>query len=117
MEKYRLKRELITDFMKDRMPTLCEVEQPIEWWLINRIVPNTDDLEPCESQKPTSEPDKALGLLEVSHCYSKAFIEWAAYNYIRLHEVWVHKFVSQTDKANWITTEDLHEFWLTSNKG
>ena len=35
------------------------------------------------------------------------FAEWLGYNYIRLHGVWVHKFVSQMDKENWKTTDEL----------
>lgn len=36
------------------------------------------------------------------------FMEWAAYNYIRLNDFWVHKYASQTDKDFWLTTDKLY---------
>lgn len=39
------------------------------------------------------------------------FAEWAAFNYIRLNNVWVHRYVNQMDKKNWITTERLFEIY------
>jgi hypothetical protein len=50
MEYYRLKREIVTGVIKEKLPTLFEVVKPLNWWLSNRIVSNTDDLELCDSK-------------------------------------------------------------------
>lgn len=57
---YRLKRELITDFMKQRMPTLCEAENPLDWWLNNNIVPNDEDLERCEGNTDNASTEPSI---------------------------------------------------------
>jgi hypothetical protein len=43
------------------------------------------------------------------------FSEWAGYNYIRLHGVWVGKYLSQLDKENHRTTEQLLEIFRKNN--
>lgn len=40
------------------------------------------------------------------------FTEWVCYNYIRLHNVWVHKLKNQLDKSNYLTTKELYDFWI-----
>jgi len=39
------------------------------------------------------------------------FSEWVAYNYVRLHEVWVHKYADQRNKDNWKDTGELWKLW------
>jgi len=39
------------------------------------------------------------------------FMEWAAYNYIRLNNAWVHKYASQTNKDFWLSTDKLYELY------
>ena len=59
---YRLKQEVITDFMRQRMPTLCETEKPLKWWLGNNIVPNDEDLEPCEGNADNASTEPSINL-------------------------------------------------------
>lgn len=39
------------------------------------------------------------------------FAEWVAYTYVRLHDVWVHKYADQRNKDNWKDTGELWKFW------
>lgn len=39
------------------------------------------------------------------------FSEWVAYNYVRLNEVWVHKYADQRNKDNWKDTGELWALW------
>jgi hypothetical protein len=50
-------------------------------------------------------------LLENENNKMFLFAEWAAYNYVRLNGVWVHKYASQTNKDFWLTTEKLYEIY------
>ena len=43
--------------------------------------------------------------------YWKEFSEWAAYNYSRLHGVWVHRYKDQTNKENWLTTDQVRQLF------
>jgi hypothetical protein len=40
------------------------------------------------------------------------FTEWLGETYIRLNQVWVHRYSSQLHKENWKTTEELYELYL-----
>lgn len=40
------------------------------------------------------------------------FTEWLGETYIRLNQVWVHRYSSQIHKENWKTTEELYELYL-----
>ena len=39
------------------------------------------------------------------------FAEWVAERYVRLHEVWVHKYSDQRNKDNWKDTGELWKLW------
>ena len=68
---YRLKQEVITDFMRQRMPTLCETEKPLKWWIGNKIVPNDEDLEPCEGKNVDASAEPSInydGVLDAVNC-------------------------------------------------
>ncbi|MFW6311747.1 MAG: hypothetical protein ACOC1K_05880 [Nanoarchaeota archaeon] len=45
-----------------------------------------------------------------------AFAEWAGVSYIRMAGFWVNRYSNQSDKKNWIKTEDLFEFYKTIKK-
>jgi hypothetical protein len=45
------------------------------------------------------------------------FAEWTAFRYVRLHGCWVHKYASQTDKSNYLTTSELIQEFLKTYKG
>ena len=45
------------------------------------------------------------------------FLEWAAYNYIRLNGVGCHKYAPQTNKDCWITTDKLFEVFKYKQAG
>ena len=42
------------------------------------------------------------------------FAEWLGETHIRATEVWIHRYVNQTNKRNWKTTEELFDFWKTN---
>lgn len=44
-----------------------------------------------------------------------AFAEWLGEGYVRLHKVWVHKYVDQLNETNWHSTEALYSFWKYIN--
>ena len=44
MELYQIKRELIDDFMKQRMPNVVKSAKPLSWWMETKIAP-IEDLE------------------------------------------------------------------------
>lgn len=39
------------------------------------------------------------------------FAEWVGENYVRLNNVWVHRFSDQRDSKNWKTSEQLYDYW------
>lgn len=39
------------------------------------------------------------------------FTEWVGLHYLRMKDVWCHKFNNQMDKENWKTTEELYKLW------
>ena len=45
-----------------------------------------------------------------------AFIEWAATTHIKLHKVWCGLYKDQRNEANWKTTDELFQFWITNIK-
>lgn len=53
--------------------------------------------------------DKQLNIGFVGSSFD--FVEWCGINYIRLHEVWVHRFKDQTNKDNWLTTSELQTIY------
>ena len=44
------------------------------------------------------------------------FIEWAATTHIKLHKVWCGLYKDQRNEANWKTTDELFQFWITNIK-
>jgi hypothetical protein len=44
------------------------------------------------------------------------FSEWIAYNYIRLHACWIHKYDDQRNKDNFKETGELFKFWMDNIK-
>jgi len=49
MELYQIKRELIDDFMRQRIPNVVKAKKPLSWWIENKIAP-IEDLELVESE-------------------------------------------------------------------
>ena len=44
------------------------------------------------------------------------FAEWIGYNYVRLHNCWVHKYADQRNKDNWKQTSYLYEIWINRKR-
>jgi hypothetical protein len=44
MELYQIKRELITDFLKQKMPITVNAKKPLSWWLEQKFA-REEDLE------------------------------------------------------------------------
>lgn len=44
------------------------------------------------------------------------FTEWVGKYYLRMERVWCGKFRNQTDKENWVTTEELYKRWKENIK-
>ena len=44
MELYQIKRELITDFLKQKMPITVNTKKPLSWWLDQNFA-RKEDLE------------------------------------------------------------------------
>lgn len=40
------------------------------------------------------------------------FAEWICKNYVRVNDVWIHKFANHSDSKNHLTIENLYELWL-----
>ena len=71
-----------------------------------------------EEQKvePTSENGNSTkppvsGSFKHSILDTWKFAEWVAYTYVRLNEVWVHKYADQSNKDNWKDTGELWALW------
>ena len=61
--------------------------------------------------------DRHIDYLESKQDDLFKFTQWCGDNYIHLHGVWCHKHVSQLDKSNWKTTQELYKYYLyDSNK-
>jgi hypothetical protein len=64
-----------------------------------------------EAQKPALQQADVSGSFKHSILDTWKFSEWVAYNYVRLHEVWVHKYADQRNKDNWKDTGELWKLW------
>jgi|LakMenE01Jun11ns_1017448.scaffolds.fasta_scaffold6167791_1 uncharacterized protein YacL (UPF0231 family) len=64
-----------------------------------------------EAQKPALQQTDVSGSFKHSILDTWKFSEWVAYNYVRLHEVWVHKYADQRNKDNWKDTGELWKLW------
>ena len=45
-----------------------------------------------------------------------AFTEWVGHNHVRLHEVWVHRYLPQKEE-NYRTTKNLWVYWINFVEG
>jgi hypothetical protein len=68
------------------------------WALLNRDIKEVKDCEGCDYLK-VYKPDFK-------------FTEWIGVNYIRLKDVWIHRYSDQRDRRNWKTTEELYDKWI-----
>lgn len=73
----------------------------------------TESLNPIDG--PFTDPPPNVGeTIDKKDAFQ--FAEWAGYNFIRLSEVWVHRYADASGKENWKTTEDLYIFWCNTHK-
>lgn len=101
--------------MKTYLECLTEAATAKDW-LIGAVLDNWDDKQAQEIMEKAADiyahqsnlhkPDVVRSLPDFK------FTEWLGETYIRLNQVWVHRYSSQLHKENWKTTEELYELYL-----
>ena len=88
-------------------------------WETNEFTANYYECNIHEKQ-PNGDYNSTIFVMSTDDCFDPyentpnpyfKFAEWLGENYIRLHEVWVHRYNNQLDEKNYKTTEDLYVWW------
>ena len=61
--------------------------------------------------------ENKLSDLEKKLYITHLFAEFCGKYYIRLEKVWCHRYNNQTDSKNWLTTDQLFEFFMDIRNG
>jgi hypothetical protein len=86
------------------------------WWSLTRDAKQLNmafakELDELIEHEVKSRQQAVSGSFKHSILDTWKFSEWVAYNYVRLHEVWVHKHADQRNKDNWKNTGELWALW------